>query len=302
MEYPKILPVKNAQNLRDRVEGFFKGTRTFALDRSPTRQLSFELFSKEEKTGEVYVPRSDITSFLDFASGAVSGGDIYLFGGIIRDLAIFGKEGFKSDIDIVVDGKWGGLVRHLIAYGATRNKFGGFRLMVGEWPVDIWRAKETWAVRQGFVKYKGVSSLNATTVLNWDGILMNWRTKRFIHDAEYFEQICSRTLDVVLTENPNPLGMIVRILRHLRHKDAAKISMRAVKFIADATRKFDYEEIKKSEFSSYGNTLIDKKLHHFFYSISKYNDNEIRNEFGLAESGTSKNVRDQLIGQVTLFH
>ncbi len=130
-----------------------------------------------------------IAEFLDFITAALPDGDVYLFGGVLRDLALLGNKGFDSDIDLVVEGNWHDCARYLESYGAAKNKFGGFRLSVDGWPIDIWNARETWAIKQGLVEYRSIFSLTETTVLNWDAILMNWRTRLFIHRPNYLERL-----------------------------------------------------------------------------------------------------------------
>src|SRR5690606_14591908 len=144
-----------------------------------------------------------------------------------RDLALLGRKGFASDIDIVVEGEWDELSQYLKKIGAAKNKFGGFRLFAGDWPVDIWSAEETWAIRQGLGPYQSIRSLTKTTVLNWDAVLMDWRSRRFVCDDDYLTNLNNRSLDVVLKENPNPRGMAVRVFRHLSAKDARRLTRSA---------------------------------------------------------------------------
>ncbi len=211
-------------------------------------------------------------------------GDVYLFGGIIRDIALLGRRGFNSDIDLVVEGNWTHFVSYLESLNAKKNKFGGYRLMVGEWPVDIWNAKETWAIKQGLVQYKGIASLTETTVTNWDAILMNWRTRSFIYRNNYFEDIRSRTLDIVLEENPNPLGMLVRVFRHLCLKDARKISESAAKYLAKGTKKYSLDEVKSCEISSYSNSVIEEPIYSFFKYIDVSENQNMQNQFSIASN------------------
>ena len=57
---------------------------------------------------------------------------------------------------------------------------------------------------------------------------MNWDTKQFIHKKEYFDDLINRHLEIVLEFNPNPLGMFVRVLRHLIQKNAESISFESL--------------------------------------------------------------------------
>jgi len=256
-----IQPSKDDAALRKRVLYSF---RKSVRKQNEEQQLSLPICTKlvEEPGGKER--KESVSSFIDFISGAVSDGDVYLFGGVLRDLALTGNRGFNSDIDIVVDGDWAELIPYIESKGASKNKFGGYRLEVDNWPFDIWRAKDTWAIRQGLVKYRGVNSLTSTTILNWDAILMNWRTRKFVYRKGYFQELRSRSLDIVLEDNPNPLGMAVRVFRNILLRDAKRISPDAVRFLANSAKTYSFEQLKESEFRSYGNCFIQSRVYSFF--------------------------------------
>ncbi len=232
---------------------------------------------------EISTPSNNLGEFLDLISCTVPEGDLYLFGGVLRDLALFGEKGFSSDIDIVVDGDWDLIYPKLIKLGAIKNKFGGFRLMRDDIPIDIWLAKETWAVKNNLVAYRGIASLLDTTVLNWDAILMNWRTKSFLYKQEYFSELNRGYMDVVLERNPNPLGMLVRILRHVILKDAKTISYQVLKYVYRSVNAYTYEEIVEAEYSSYGNSHIHMHMYDMFRTQS-FSINECVNADGICLS------------------
>ena len=218
-------------------------------------QLSFNLPVIPSCEKDFGSPKSSVPEFLNLISGLLPDGDVYLFGGLLRDMALFGRKGFNSDIDLVVEGSWDHCVRFLEYSGANKNKFGGYRLKVDGWPIDIWNARETWAIKHGLVEYSGIQSLTETTMLNWDAILMNWRTKSFISCEGYLEAVKERQLDIVLEKNPNPLGMAVRVFRHFCLKDPKKISSSAAIYLANCTSQYSFDKLRDSEFCSYRNTM-----------------------------------------------
>ncbi len=288
MAIPKIQPVQSPENLIERVDRLFRESAKIQGD---VNQLSLDLSLKTENENILNTPRQSLREFLDFATDAVPDGDVYLFGGVLRDLALLGRRGFNSDIDLVVEGDWSNLVSYLRSLGAHKNKFGGYRLQLGGWPVDIWNAKETWAIKQGLVSYRGVSSLVDTTVLNWDAILMNWRTQQLVCRESYFDHINLRVLDIVLEENPNPLGMAIRVFRHFCMKDAKKITPSAARYLANCAKSYNYNEIKKAELKSYKNTVIDRPVHRFFERLDPSKDNDIHHQFSLAGNIVEQELR-----------
>jgi len=235
-------------------------------------------------------PRDNIRDFLNFLSAALPDGDVYLFGGLIRDVALLGRRGFSSDIDIVVEGDWRSCASYLETLAARKNKFGGYRVEVDGWPVDIWKASETWAIRQGLVAYTGIASLTATTVLNWDAILMNWRTKAFVCSPDYLQTLRARLLDIVLEENPNPLGMAVRVFRHFCLKDAKHITSAAAKYLAACANTYDFETIKRAELQSYGRSVIDFPVFTFFQYFGECQDLDGNDGFEIASILTKKKL------------
>lgn len=288
MHQPKLQPVETTENLRRRVGRLFKEPLKVEKNNG---QLSLDLSFIEKNENKVEYPSQSIGAFLNFISDAMPGGDVYLFGGVLRDLALFGRNGFNSDIDLVVEGNWSHFVTYLQSLKAQKNKFGGYRLMVGGWPVDIWNAEDTWAIKQGLVSYDGISSLTDTTVLNWDAILMNWRTQQFIYRDNYFKEMQSRVLDIVLEKNPNPLGMAVRVFRHLCSKDARKLTPSTAKYMAHCANLYSFEEIRGVEFSSYKNNIIQPPLYRFFAQINTSNDKNIKHQFSIA-----KNIIERELG------
>lgn len=281
----KTNPVASLENLKNRVERLFSFPKRRAR-KGAQLHLNFQNpVSEKYKTP----PRNEVAEFITHISNTLSHGDIYLFGGVLRDLALLGKSGFNSDIDLVVDGDWTGCAEYLLSYGARKNKFGGYRLEISGWPVDIWSAQETWAITQGLVDYVDISSLTKTTVLNWDAILMNWRTGAFIYREGYLDELRARVLDIVLEKNPNPIGMAVRVFRHLCTKDARSITTAVAEYLASCTDQYSFTEIKASEFSSYGNSVIEPAMYRLFEKLKQHENLEMRTRFKTA----SENLKNE---------
>ena|SRR5579871_33795 len=281
MDQPKINPVDSIENLRERVDRFFRGPRSRC---ARSVQLPLKLKTTLRNPESVAQPSKSLAEYLNFMVDAVPDGEVYLFGGLLRDVALLGNRGFNSDVDVVVDGRWEHIVRYLHSSGATRNKFGGYRVTVAGWPVDIWSASETWAIKHHLVDYRGIASLTDTTVLNWDAILMNWRTRAFVHRDRYFEQLRGRVLDIVLMGNPNPLGMATRVFRHLCLKDAKQITRHAAAYLAESALKYSFEDIRDAELRSYRQSVVDWRVYRLFKQLGLRGNEpcDIKSRYGIA--------------------
>ena len=93
---------------------------------------------------------------------------------------------------------------------------------------------------------------------------MNWKSKSLIYRKDYFKDIKNRRLDIVLIDNPNPTGMLVRVLRHLDLKDAVKISKKASEYLKSETQKYTYIEFNKLEKNSYKIPVVSEILYNYF--------------------------------------
>ena len=194
---------------------------------------------------------------------------------------MFGARGFRSDFDVVVDGSWGHVINYLYGVGAVRNRFGGYRLCVGGSDVDVWAARDTWAIKEGLVQYQGIESLLKTTILNWDAILMDWRTKEILCGTLYFDEIRTRTMDIILEANPNPLGAAVRAFRHFCLKDAKSITVATARYLSHASKFYGSQVILVAERTSYIDCAIEQDVLNFFSQLDTNSTRRIREQFSL---------------------
>lgn len=223
--------------------------------------------------------RHGLCQFLDALSEKV---DVYIYGGVIRDIALFGVASFKSDIDIVFTGDEATLDAVWALYGATRNNFGGHRLTVDHWQVDIWPAESTWAFKEGHQRFESIESMLNTTITNWDAILYHWKDEKIICKGEYFKDLSSYYLDVVLDKNPNMLGMYTRVIRYCAGKAAAKeVSPRVVHLLKLAFEKYSKKELLEYEERSFKDQYLQNAYERLSGDKELYKDDFFPKELGL---------------------
>ena len=188
----------------------------------------------------------------------------YLFGGVVRDLALYGKWGLSGEVDIdIVCGARGGsgdmFFEDLAARsGVERNRFGGLRMTTDRWRVDIWPAEETWAFRTGNARYESVESLLKTTITNWEAVLYRLNGGPLVHRPRYFEEICSGYLDVVLDDNPNQLGMYVRLVRACIAGPVSCLSGKARAVFKGGAERYSFEDLRSYERGHYRRQYIEE--------------------------------------------
>lgn len=158
-------------------------------------------------------------------------GDGALIGGMLRDIALEGTKKFCSDIDVVIACDDPSAIQHVLAsqlFPWTRNRFGGYRVELTKWKVDVWTLKSTWAFRERLVAGNSFEDLLRTTFFDWDAIVYLLGSNQIIAIDGYLDRLGDRALGLNLKTNPNPEGNAVKALRY-----AAKYSARFSDSLAD---------------------------------------------------------------------
>jgi hypothetical protein len=204
--------------------------------------------------------------------------NIYAFGGLVRDISLFGLKDFSSDVDLVFDGSKAELEKALSSIKSapmTENKFGGFRLHMTSWDIDIWSAEDTWAFREGLVEFSGIESLLETTLMSWDSALYDVNHKKLSYREHYLEDILKGRLDIVLANTPNEIGAMVRLGRTIQAKNAKSLSPKAAGLIRYYLDKYSFNELVEYEKQSYHDQFITLTS---LDSLSRTLDSDSQNE------------------------
>ena len=207
------MTVKDFTSLQKRIERFF----------------SSQKFSREE-----------VRFLVDDLSRS---GSVVVFGGMIRDLALFGNKIFSSDVDLVVNfNDRNKLVEIVSKYNYTVNAFGGYRIFLKKWRVDVWNLRDTWAFKEKYVELNDFKSLLSTTFFNWDAIIYRFDNREIYCDDRYLDELNKRYLDINLEKNPNELGTFVRTLKFVYYYNAC-VSKQMLNYIFNKFKNYAIEEI-----------------------------------------------------------
>jgi hypothetical protein len=185
-------------------------------------------------------------------------GRVAVFGGALRDLALFGSTACPRDIDLVVEcDDTGNLEGFLSQYHPMRNRFGGLRFRTERWSFDVWRVKDTWAAKEGLVNAQRMEDMVRTTFFDWDAVLYMQRNGQLQALPDYFDRLNSRVVDINLAENPNPLGSLIRTLRIVALGRAC-IGQKLMTYAWEQLRRFDDNTIIAGEWSTYRSNCLPR--------------------------------------------
>lgn len=185
-------------------------------------------------------------------------GNVYVIGGLVRDLAIYSfKERPISDVDFVVRCQHRRLKQIAERLGAAENRFGGFGLRTEAYRVDFWAFHNTWARKQGLVQMRDPSDLWKTTFFDWDAVVYGMTERKIWAIDKYLDRVRSGRVDINLEPNPSPLGTLVRALRRLMMWDA-RPSARLRHFVEERMQDFSWSEIVLAEANAFHVRYLDE--------------------------------------------
>lgn len=184
-------------------------------------------------------------------------GRIVLVGGMLRDLALFGNAGFKSDLDFVIAPyDLAAFEKHMKSIGARTNRFGGYALPLRKWQVDVWPLERTWAHVEGHAKVRTIGDLRNATFFKCDAIVYDLDNRNLRTQAGYFRDLDQKVLEINLRPNPNPKGNAVRAIRYALTK-GFRWGPQLSEFLAEVIDDEGWGALVEAENCSFGERYLD---------------------------------------------
>lgn len=178
----------------------------------------------------------------------------WIFGGMLRDIGLFGRDGFTSDIDIVFAGEREDLL-HLLSHfhmeHFATNKLGGIRFRYRSLDFDIWCLSDTWAFKENIIPLDDVESLLHTTLMSWDAVLYDVHRGEILTPENYLHDLNNGYLELVLDATPNETGSVVKILRTIYNKRVKTLGPDLSKFLQKALLRYSYSALQHYELAHY---------------------------------------------------
>ena len=206
-----------------------------------------EFFSDDSAEDVVYLQHIFNHHFLSFKR-------VCVIGGLVRDFARVGRDGFNSDVDLVVDAPQNDVKTLAEKLSAEENVFGGFSAKIGRWKIDFWAMENTWAFRNNLIKVNSLEDVINCTFFDWDSVAYDLKNRCVICSENYLEKIRSNILEINLLPNPSPLGNLLRAVRRLIlwNARAGKVLTRFIKERLDEPALL---YVKKKELELYENPV-----------------------------------------------
>ena len=174
------------------------------------------------------------------------GGSAFIFGGMLRDLMMFGLRRNPRDIDLVVENVSPELNRILEEKLKKMTRFGGFELEVAHWEFDLWAIGSTWAFGHDPKRVVSFENLPHTTFLNVQAVVAELFPRpgkaRRIYSHGFFQGLLSKTVEINYEDNPYPVHCLMSGLLTAAKLRFA-IGPRLVRYILAHSRGLDLAEL-----------------------------------------------------------
>jgi hypothetical protein len=185
-------------------------------------------------------------------------GKVYVIGGLVRDLAIYGPDSRPiSDIDLVVRCRPSALSEFAKQIGALPNRFGGFGIRTDAFKVDFWAFANTWAKTAGHVPLRQPKDLTRTTFFDWDAVVYGLEENKVWAIDRYFERLNSGVLGLNLEPNPSPKGSLIRALRRIMAWDA-RPAAGLRHFVEQKLSEYDWSDILRTESEAFSTAYLQE--------------------------------------------
>lgn len=182
-------------------------------------------------------------------------GEAYLFGGVLRD-AIFGGNEIFGDIDIFVSGPLNEEFAVSLSRSSRRTNFGGLRLVVGKFDVDIWELPASQAFRIERGQSISVRRLLDSVCFSTDSIAVSLVNGKIIATKHFWNSLNSRRLAFVARPFSVEKLQVVRIAR-LAVKLGLEADCQIREYFLAGVEKYGLEEIVNAESKWRGRRVLD---------------------------------------------
>lgn len=229
--------------------------------------------------------------------------EVYLFGGLLRDIATKGPFALPRDIDLVVsDSTLQQIKLDFRSKIEGENRFGGLSMRFGEWSVDVWPVSETWAFKQHWDGEVSPAELPKTTFLNVEAVVMGLSPipghGRPVYENGFFDALRGRVLSINFEKNPHPESCITRTFvtaANLRYRLGTDLS----KYIYEKLETVGVDDVVEYQKNHYGRVYLDySRIKRWFGEIERHVElNEIN---PLLLSGAGMQIQKNILTGVQL--
>lgn len=184
-------------------------------------------------------------------------GRTVVIGGMVRDFAMRGQDGFGSDVDLVIDAPPESVDGFARARQALPNRFGGYSLTIGSWKIDFWALRATWASRYGHASVDRLEDVTRCTFFDCDAAIYDLHSRRVYCKDDYFDRLRCKIIEINLLPTPSINGNLLRAVRRMLLWDY-EAGPRLSSFIDSYLNEERFQQISIVDRKLYADCLIER--------------------------------------------
>lgn len=185
-------------------------------------------------------------------------GEAYLFGGLVRD-ALLGSSGMFGDVDIFVSGPLDEQTAERVSRVHRRTNFGGMRLVVGRYDVDIWELAKSAAFRFERGREMSVKGLLSSVCFSTDAVAVSLLTGRVLADRSFNRTVKTRVFEFVLRPPTIEILQVVRVAR-ICVKNDVRPDKEISRYFTEGVDAFGASGLIAAEQKWKGRRLLDERI------------------------------------------
>lgn len=196
----------------------------------------------------------------------------FLFSGILRNFFLNVFE-TPRDLDIIISRAnfSSDLIYLMKRYGDYRmNSYGGYKLEIDNLKIDIWFIEDTWALKYGIVDVRKFNTIEKavlySTFFNFSSILYDFKKNEFIYDDIFSNFLKSKTMDIVLKENPSEILCVINII-YYAEKYKLNLSNKTKNYFLDKFPAYFESEFDNIQLKHFGKIIYN------YHSLIKFGSN-----------------------------
>lgn len=226
-----------------------------------------ESIRSKEDNFRIYLENNLDDEILQFMNRLKNHTSLYLFSGIIRDYFMSSNKAFR-DIDLVYDTDFN-IEEFLLEYNFKRNSFGGYKIYIGKFIVDIWNLNETWGLQKGqlTLEFNNLYKLPDTTFFNFSSIIYSLKDNEFIIGKPFLDFLKKGEIDLVLDKNPYPELCIINTI-YYKEKLNRKLSKRLKKYILEISKELSSPNYLNTQIKHFDEIIFSEEdIYHFLHNL-----------------------------------
>jgi len=193
--------------------------------------------------------------------------DLFLFSGIIRDYFLESKNSYR-DIDLIYLSKNFDIDAFLILknYTFKKNSFGGYKISIDGIDIDLWNIQNTWGIKKFESRpfYEWIYELiPQTSFFNFSSVIYSFSNREFIYTEQFENFVNNKKIDIVLSENPNPVLCIINIF-YYQQKLNLDLAKRTIEYFLENFEKYSSDDYRQVQEKHFGKQIISYSV------LSKY--------------------------------